>query len=224
MGQKVNPKAFRLGVVADWDSVWFDDKTYYKKTLQDYKIRKFLNIELFKAGISKIVIKRKSDFLDIYVSAARPGIIFGAGTIDLEVVSAQLKKIIQDTKLVIHIQEIKNPDSTAPLLAAWICAQIEKRVPFRRAMKMALQKCLKSGSQGVKVACAGRLAGIEIARTEWYKEGKIPLHTIRANIDYSAQNAQTTYGIIGVKVWIYKGEVNKQSLHDQDTKKNTKVK
>ncbi len=223
MGQKVNPKALRLGFIGadDWDSVWFDDKLYSEKILQDAKIRKFLNSELNKAGVASIKIKRKADHLDIYVSVARPGIIFGAGSIDLEIISKEVKSLLNIQNLVIHIIELKQPDSDANLLCAWICSQIEKRVPFRRVLKMAIQKSLKSGAKGVKVSASGRLAGIEIARTEWYKEGKIPLHTLRANISYSAQNAFTTYGIIGIKVWIYKGEVTKEK--NQELKQNIKV-
>ncbi len=223
MGQKVNPKALRLGFlgVDDWDSVWFDDKSYAHKVIEDSKIRKFLNTELVKAGVAKIQIKRKADHLDVYVSVARPGMIFGAGSIDLEVINKQLKKHIKIQNLVIHIVELKQPDTDATLLCAWICSQIEKRVPFRRVLKMAIQKSLKSGSKGVKVSASGRLAGIEIARTEWYKEGKIPLHTLRANISYSAQDSYTTYGIIGIKVWIYKGEVTKEKI--QLKKEKTKV-
>tara|TARA_B100000427_G_scaffold138364_1_gene115102 strand:+ start:3454 stop:4119 length:666 start_codon:yes stop_codon:yes gene_type:complete len=211
MGQKANPKALRLGITDDWDSTWYDFYNYSDKLLEDFKIRNFLKSELSRAGISSINILRKSDQLEVNVICARPGIIFGKTGIDLEIVNEQLSKLINQKNLVINIVENKSPDATASLIAAWICGQIEKRIPFRRAMKSAMQKCLKSGVNGVKVSCSGRLAGIEIARCEWYKEGKVPLHTLRANIDYSFNEALTTYGKIGVKVWLYKGDVIKKN-------------
>ena len=211
MGQKANPKALRLGITDNWDSTWYDFYNYYDKLLEDFKIRNFLKLELTRAGISSINILRKSDQLEVNVVCARPGIIFGKTGIDLEIVNEQLSKLINHKNLVINIVENKSPDASAPLIAAWICGQIEKRIPFRRAMKSAMQKCLKSGVNGVKVSCSGRLAGIEIARCEWYKEGKVPLHTLRANIDYSFNEALTTYGKIGVKVWLYKGDVIKKN-------------
>tara|TARA_B100000427_G_scaffold329816_1_gene348088 strand:+ start:3445 stop:4116 length:672 start_codon:yes stop_codon:yes gene_type:complete len=210
MGQKTNPKALRLGITQGWDSTWYDFYNYSDKVLEDFKIRNFLKTELSRAGVSLIDIKRKSDQLEINVVCARPGIIFGKTGLDLEVINEQLRKKIKQNNMVINIVENKSPDATAALISAWICGQIEKRIPFRRAMKSAMQKCLKSGVNGVKVSCSGRLAGIEIARCEWYKEGKIPLHTLRAKIDYSFNEALTTYGKIGVKVWLYKGDVIKK--------------
>lgn len=209
MGRKVNPKGFRLGFTEDWESIWYDFKNYDTKVFEDFKIRNFLKVELDRAGISEIKILRKADQLVVNVTVARPGLIFGKSSIDLNIITESLKKIIK-RPLNISILENKKPDATAELIASWICGQIEKRVPFRRAMKMAIQKSLKSGVNGVKVSCSGRLGGIEIARCEWYKEGKVPLHTLRAKIKYAFDEALTTYGKIGVKVWLYKGEKIKQ--------------
>ncbi len=206
MGQKTNPKALRLGIADEWDSVWYDSANYSKKIMQDFIIRNYLNEELSRAAVTKIKILRKSDHLEIVPVVARPGVIFGKTNIDLELITKELRDKLKITNLKITIEENKNPDANAKLLSTWICGQIEKRIPFRRAMKMAIQKCLKSGAKGVKVSCSGRLGGIEIARCEWYKEGKIPLHTFRSIIDYSFNEALTTYGKIGVKVWIYHGD------------------
>ena len=215
MGQKTNPKVLRLGITEEWDSIWFDTYGYQKKILEDFKIRSFIKSELARAGVSKVQIFRKTANLEINVTVGRPGIIYGKSGIDLDYISEQLNKLI-DKRAMINIIENSNPDCTASLIAAWACNQLEKRVPFRRVMKMAIQKCLKSGANGVKICTAGRLGGVEIARTEWYKEGKIPLHTFRAIIDYSFDEAITTYGKIGVKVWIYKGEKlkNKEIIED----------
>ena len=221
MGQKVNPKAFRLGVTEDWDSVWFEEANYKNNILEDFKIRNFVKKELARSGVSKVKILRKADQLDVLVTVARPGVIFGKSNIDLELIIEELSHLI-NRKLSIKIIENDNPDCTADLIAAWICGQIEKRVPFRRAMKMGMQKCLKSGANGVKILSSGRLGGVEIARSEGYKEGKVPLHTIRAIVDYSFKEALTTYGKIGVKVWIYKGEKlkNKETVKSALSKKN----
>ena len=219
MGQKVNPKAFRLGVTEECDSVWYDLKNYSSKVHEDFIIRNFIKAELSRAAISNIQIKRKSDTIEINVTSARTGVIFGKSGIDIELVASALKKLIKQNMLSINILENKKPDSSAHLLASWICGQIEKRVPFRRAMKMAMQKSLKSGVNGVKVSCSGRLGGIEIARCEWYKEGKIPLHTLRAKVDYAFDEALTTYGKIGVKVWLYKGEKLVQTFTNMEGKK-----
>ena len=205
MGQKVNPKAFRLGITEEWDSTWYDSRNYSDKVMEDFKIRSYLKVELARAGVSRIQVLRKSDQLEINVSVARPGLIFGKTSLDLDLIKKELEKTL-GKKFGLNIIENNNPDATSALIAAWITGQIEKRIPFRRAMKMAMQKCLKSGVNGAKVSCSGRLGGIEIARCEWYKEGKIPLHTLRADIDYAFDEALTTYGKIGVKVWLYKGE------------------
>jgi small subunit ribosomal protein S3 len=207
MGQKANPKSLRLGISDDWESTWYDFYNYSDKVMQDYVIRNYLNNEFSRCGVSSIRINRKSDQIDVIVTVSRPGVIFGKNSMDLDLIRLDLSKKINVKNLVINILENKSPDATASLVASWICSQIERRIPFRRAMKSAIQKCLKSGVNGVKVSCSGRLAGIEIARCEWYKEGKIPLHTLRANIDYSLKKADTLYGTIGVKVWLYKGDV-----------------
>ena len=221
MGQKVNPKAFRLGITEDWDSIWFEESNYKNNILEDFEIRKFIKAELSRAGISKVKILRKADQLDVLVTAARPGVIFGKSNIDLDFIVEELQKKI-NRKLSIKIIENENPDCTAELIASWVCGQIEKRVPFRRAMKMAIQKCLKSGANGVKILSSGRLGGVEIARSEGYKEGKVPLHTLRAIVDYSFKEALTTYGKIGVKVWIYKGEQlkSKELVKSAESKEN----
>ncbi len=219
MGQKAKPKSLRLGITDDWDSIWYDTYNYNKKVLEDFKIRNYLKAEFSRAGVSSITVKRKSDQIEVNVHVARSGMIFGKAGLDIEFITADLKKKIKQTNLVINIIELKNPDTNAALIAAWICGQIEKRIPFRRAMKMAMQKSLKSGVNGVKVSCAGRLGGIEIARCEWYKEGKIPLHTLRAKIDYAFDEALTTYGKIGVKVWLYKGEkIITKGIQEKDVK------
>ena len=220
MGQKVNPKGFRLGVTEESDSIWYDFDNYSEKVYEDFIIRNFIKKELSRAAISAIQIKRKSDNIEVVVHSARTGVIFGKSGIDIDLLSLDLKKLIKRDVVIITIKENKKPDSSANLLASWICGQIEKRVPFRRAMKMAMQKSLKSGVNGVKVSCSGRLGGIEIARCEWYKEGKIPLHTLRAKVDYAFDEALTTYGKIGVKVWLYKGEQLQTSSVNLEVEKN----
>ena len=205
MGQKCHPKALRLGINQEWDCNWFSKLNYADYLSTDLIIRKFLNNEFQKAGVSRVVVNRKSDFLQAIVFVSRTGVVFGRNAMDISLISSDLSKRIGQ-KISILVKEQTNPDCCSKLISKWICFQLEKRVPFRRAMKMSIQKVLKSGGQGIKIMCSGRLGGIEIARTETYKEGKIPLHTLRANIDYSLSEAHTTYGIIGVKVWIYKGE------------------
>ena len=222
MGQKANPKSLRLGISDTWDSVWFDTKKYSDKVLIDQTIRNFINKELFKAGITKIVISRKSDYIDVAVSVARPGIVFSKSGLDLDFINVALRKLI-NSNVNIRVLEHLNPDSSAPIICAWVCSQIEKRVPFRRAMKMAIQKCLKSGAYGVKISASGRLGGVEIARCEWYKEGTIQLSTFKNLIDYSSKQAKTTYGIIGVKVWISKGIVEQPEVQ-KEIKKSVKSK
>ena len=219
MGQKTNPRALRIGISDDSDSVWFDDREYGAKILEDFSIRNFLQKEFKVAAVSKICIFRKADQIEVNVHSARAGVIFAKNSIDIDVITEQLNHRIKN-KVVINIIENKKPDLTATLLAEWISAQIVKRVPFRRAMKMAMQKALKAGAKGIKVSCSGRLGGIEIARTEWYKEGKVPLHTLRAIVDYSFCEADTTYGKIGVKVWVYKGQDVQQSMHLNPRDKN----
>lgn len=206
MGQKVHPKSIRLGIVKDWDANWFGTSEYKTLVLEDFEIRKFLKGELFRAGVSDITINRKAETTKAIVSVGRPGVIFGRNGKDLGLLAEQLKKIV-GKPVYIEINEIKNSELNARLLGEWVAFQLEKRVPFRRAMKMAIQKAMKAGAEGVKIGCAGRLGGVEIARSEWYLEGKVPLHTLRADIDYAFSEALTTYGKIGIKVWVYNGEV-----------------
>ena len=208
MGQKVNPKSFRLGISDEYDSVWYDIDKYSNKILEDFQIRLYLKKELQRAGVIKIQILRKTEQVEVKVTVSRSGVVFGKKGIDINFLKEDLKNKI-NSKIILNVLQLDNPDCSAKHISSWVCSQIEKRVPFRRAMKMAIQKCLKAGANGVKISCSGRLGGVEIARTEWYKEGKIPLHTLRAIIDYSFNEALTTYGKTGVKVWIYKGESNK---------------
>ena len=208
MGQKVNPKSFRLGISDEYDSVWFDLDNYSNKIYEDFQIRLYIKRELQRAGVIKIQILRKTEQIEVKVTVSRSGVVFGKKGLDLSVIKEDLKRKI-NSKIILTVLQLENPDCSSKHISAWVCSQIEKRVPFRRAMKMAIQKSLKAGANGVKISCSGRLGGVEIARTEWYKEGKIPLHTLRAIIDYSFNEALTTYGKTGVKVWIYKGEANK---------------
>jgi small subunit ribosomal protein S3 len=206
MGQKANPNGLRLGIVKDWDANWFSDTSYGVFLLEDFKIRNFLKKELFKGGVSRILVNRKAEYTEANVFIARPGVIFGKNTVDTSTLVAELKKLTGKT-VKVNIIEEKNIEMSSRLVGEWVTFQLEKRVPFRRVMKMAVQKSMKAGALGVKVMCAGRLGGAEIARSEWYREGKVPLHTLRADIDYAFSEALTTYGKIGVKVWIYKGDV-----------------
>ena len=216
MGQKSNPHGLRLGIVKDWDYTWFATDNYAANVLEDFNIRNFITNELSRAGISKINIKRKSDYVELIVKVARPGIIFGKSGIDIDLITADVSKMT-GKKTNIKITEEKNHDGNSRLLASWVTGQLERRIPFRRAMKMAIQKSQKAGAKGIRISCAGRLGGVEIARTESYMEGKVPLHTLRADIDYAFTEALTTYGKIGVKVWIYNGEIIKKenSLKNQ---------
>jgi small subunit ribosomal protein S3 len=206
MGNKTNPHVLRLGIIHDWDCNWFATREYAHTALEDFHLRKYLKDELDKAGVARIVINRRTGILEARVSVSRAGMIFGKRGIELDLITAELEKRTKQ-KVKITIVEEKNPEIISRLLSEWIAGQLEKRVPFRRAMKMAIQKALKAGAQGVKVRCSGRLGGTEIARTEIYREGKVPLHTLRADIDYAFSEALTTYGKIGVKVWVCKGEV-----------------
>ncbi len=206
MGQKVNPIGLRLGINRNWDSRWFPGNNLSANIGEDYKIRKFLKKELYYAGISQIIIERTAKKLRVTVVAARPGIIIGKKGADIEKLKNKLTKLIgKDVN--VNIQEVRRSGSDAQLAAENVAMQLERRVAFRRAMKKVMQNALKSGAKGIKVQVAGRLGGAEMARTEWYLEGRVPLHTLRAKIEYGFAEAQTTYGIIGVKVWIFKGEV-----------------
>ena len=207
MGQKVHPNGLRVGVIKDWNSRWYaDDKNFSDYLVEDYKIRKFVKSKLFVSGISKIEIERTAKFVKVNVYTAKPGLVIGKGGNLAEELKKQLSKMIgKDVNLI--IVEVKNIDLDAQLVAENICNQLERRISFRRAMKQAMQKTMKAGALGIKTAVSGRLGGADMARTEFYKEGTIPLQTLRADIDYGFYEANTTYGKIGVKVWIYKGEV-----------------
>ncbi|MCX5875237.1 MAG: 30S ribosomal protein S3 [Deltaproteobacteria bacterium] len=206
MGQKVNPIGLRLNIIRTWDSIWYADKDYAKKFLEDQSLRKFLKKRLFHAGISKIQIARTGDKLRIKLHTARPGIVIGKKGTEIEVLKAEIDKLT-GKECVLDIQEVRRPEADAQLVAENIALQLERRVAFRRAMKKSVNMALKFGAKGVKIACSGRLGGAEIARQEWVREGRVPLHTLRADIDYGIAEANTTYGKIGVKVWIFKGEV-----------------
>lgn len=206
MGQKVHPKGFRLGVIRTWDSNWYADRDYTDLLHEDYKIRKFIKERFYIAGISRIEIARTGNRVRVTIHTAKPGIIIGRGGNEVEVLRDELNKMT-GKNVSINIQEIKKPELDAQIVAETIAQQIEKRVAFRRAMKQALARTMRAGAVGMKVAVSGRLAGAEIARTEWISEGKVPLHTLRADIDYGFAEANTTYGKIGIKVWINRGEI-----------------
>ena len=205
MGQKVNPISNRLGIIRGWDSNWFGGKNYGDKLVEDYKIRKYLNARLAKAGIAKIVIERTLKLITITINTARPGIIIGKGGQEVDKLKEELKKIT-DKEVQINIFEIKRPELDAVIVGNNIARQLEGRVAYRRAIKMAIASTMRMGAEGIKILISGRLNGAEIARTEWYREGRVPLHTLRADIDYAVAEANTTYGVIGVKVWVYKGD------------------
>ncbi len=206
MGQKVNPHGFRVGVIKDWDSKWYAEKEFADYLVEDYNIRTYLKKRLYSAGISRIEIERASDRVKITIYTAKPGVVIGKGGSEIEKVKNELTKIT-DKKLILDIKEIKRPDKDAQLVAENIAQQLENRISFRRAMKSAMQRAMKAGALGIKTCAAGRLGGADMARTEFYSEGNIPLQTLRADIDYGFAEATTTYGQVGVKVWIYKGEV-----------------
>ena len=209
MGQKVHPHGLRVGVIKDWDSKWYADKKDFGDNLvEDYKIIKYLKKSLFAAGIAKIEIERNDNKVRVNIYSAKPGIIIGRGGAEKDKIKANVEKLI-GKNVIINIVEVKNAETNAQLVAENIAAQLERRISFRRAMKSCMQRAMKLGVKGIKTACSGRLGGAEIARTEHYHEGTIPLQTLRADIDYGFYEADTTYGKIGVKVWIYKGEVLK---------------
>ena len=208
MGQKVNPHGLRVGIIKDWDSHWFvDDKDFAFNVKEDNEIRKTLKQKYYQAAISKISIEKAANKVIITIYTARPGVLIGKQGAEIEVIKNTVAKICKGKQISINISEVKKPDADAQLVAESIAAQLEKRVSFRRAMKQAISRCMRSGIKGVKVSVAGRLDGAEIARTEHYHEGSIPLQTLRANIDYGFAEAHTTFGVIGIKCWIYKGEV-----------------
>jgi small subunit ribosomal protein S3 len=206
VGQKVHPKGLRIGIIKDWDAKWYADKDFSKLLIEDVKLRKYIKKRLFAAGVSKVEIERAANRIKITIFTAKPGIVIGRGGTEVESLRKELEK--QTGKQVnVNIAEIKVAEMDAQLVAENVAAQLVKRISFRRAMKQSVSRTMRLGAQGIKIACAGRLAGAEIARTEWYNEGKVPLHTLRADIDYGFAEANTTFGKIGVKVWIYKGEV-----------------
>ena len=207
MGQKVNPHGLRVGVIKDWDSRWFAKKADFGDTLvEDYNLRKTLKKQLYLAGVPKIEIERDASKVRIHIHCAKPGMVIGKGGAEIEKLRAQCEKQL-GKPVVINIVEVKRPDLDAQLVAENIAQQLEKRISFRRAMKSAMSRTLKTGAKGIKVTCSGRLGGADMARTEFYSDGTIPLQTLRADIEYGFAEADTTYGKIGVKVWIYKGEV-----------------
>ena len=206
MGQKVNPHGLRVGVIKDWDSKWYADAEFSDYLVEDYNIRKFLKKKLYSAGVSKIEIERASDRVKVIIYTAKPGVVIGKGGAEIEVTKKELSKLT-DKKVMVDIKEIKRPDRDAQLVAENIAQQLENRVSFRRAMKSCMGRTMKSGAMGIKTCCSGRLGGADIARAEFYSEGTIPLQTLRADIDYGFAEANTTYGKVGVKVWIYEGEV-----------------
>lgn len=206
MGQKTHPIGNRLGIIKTWDSRWFAKKEYADQLIEDVNIRKMIKERLFHAGVAKIEIERIGQKIRIIIHAARPGIIIGKKGAEVEKLRKDLESFT-GRETAIDIKEIRKPEINAQLVAENIAMQLEKRVAFRRAMKKAVASALRFGALGIKVSCSGRLAGAEIARTEWYREGRVPLHTFRADIDYGFAEARTTYGVIGVKVWIYNGDV-----------------
>ena len=206
MGQKVNPHGLRVGVIKDWDSKWYAEADFADLLVEDYNIRTYLKKKLYAAGVSKIEIERASDRVKVIIYTAKPGVVIGKGGAEIEKIKAEVQKFTSK-KLVVDIKEVKSPDRDAQLVAENIALQLENRVSFRRAMKSCMSRTMKSGAKGIKTSCSGRLGGADMARTEFYSEGTIPLQTLRADIDYGFAEADTTYGKVGVKVWIYKGEV-----------------
>ena len=206
MGQKVNPHGLRVGVIKDWDAKWYAEDDFADNLVEDYNIRKFLKNKLYAAGISKIETERASDRLKIVIHTAKPGIVIGKGGAEMQKLRAQCEKML-GKPVAINIVEVKAPELDAQLVAESIAQQLEKRISFRRAMKMSIGNAMRRGAKGIKIMCSGRLGGAEIARSEQYHEGTIPLQTLRADIDYGLAEANTTYGKVGVKVWLYKGEV-----------------
>ncbi len=206
MGQKVHPKGFRLGVLESWESRWFAEKEYADLLHEDLRLRSFIKKRLYHAGLSKIEIERAANKAKINISTSRPGIVIGKKGAEIDKLKSELSDVTE-REVYLNIHEVRRPDLDGQLVAENVALQLERRVAFRRAMKESVARATRMGAQGVKVRCSGRLSGAEIARTEWYREGRVPLHTLRADISYGTAEAKTTYGIIGVKVWIFRGEV-----------------
>jgi len=223
MGQKTNPIGLRLGIIKSWESRWYSEKDYSKLLQEDINLRKFLMKKLSTAGISKIIIERPAKLANITLHTSRPGVIIGKKGSDIEKLKKSVSKMISGD-VNINILEVKKPELDSQLVADNIAQQLEKRVAFRRAMKRAVQSAMRLGAGGIRVNCSGRLGGAEIARTEWYREGRVPLHTLRADVDYGVSRANTTYGICGVKVWIFKGEKFEKDLDLSDTSSKTNEK
>ena len=220
MGQKVNPIGLRLGITRGWDSIWFAKKKEYGKLLiEDYKIREFIKKNIVNSGISQVIIERTSKKCIISIYTSRPGFVIGKKGSDIEKIKKNLSKI-SSTEVSLNIKEVKKPELNSYLVAENIAQQLVKRIAYRRAMKRAMQSALRLGAKGIRVCIAGRLGGNEIARTEWLREGSVPLHTFRADVDYAEAEALTTYGIIGIKVWIYKGEVFSKEKNKLNNKEN----
>lgn len=206
MGQKVHPKGFRIGIIRDWDSNWYADRDYADLLHEDYKVRNMIKERFYTAGISKVEIQRTGNRVRITIHTAKPGIVIGRGGTEVEKLKQDLTKLT-GKNININIQEIRKPELDAQIVAENVAQQLEKRISFRRAMKQSVSRTMRVGGVGMKIAISGRLGGAEIARTEWYAEGKVPLHTLRADIDYGFAEANTTYGKIGIKVWINRGEI-----------------
>ena len=216
MGQKVHPRGFRLGVIEHSDSKWYARREYRDLLHEDLKLRKFLKERLYHAGISKVEIERAANKAKINIFTARPGIVIGKKGAEIEKLKQELARLTSKETF-INIHEVRRPDLDAQLVAENVALQLERRVAFRRAMKEAVSRGMRMGAQGIKVHCSGRIGGAEIARTEWYREGRVPLHTLRADISYGLAEAKTTYGVIGVKVWIFRGEI--LTRHEDETQK-----
>jgi small subunit ribosomal protein S3 len=224
MGQKVNPKGLRIGITRTWDSVWYDDKKAYSSNLhEDLEIQKYIEKEKRSAGISKVAIERFPDRVNVNIHAARPGVLIGKKGVDIEELKSELQKIASKN-VYINIIELKKPEKNSKLIAEQIASQIEGRFPFRRAVKQAINNAMRSGALGIKITVSGRLNNAEMARTESYKEGRIPLHTLRADIDYGFAEALTTFGLIGVKVWIYNGDILSKNQENEEDKYQVKRK
>ena len=215
MGQKTNPIGLRLGIIKSWESRWFSEKNYSELLQEDINLRRFLMKRLSSAGISKIVIERPAKLANITLYTSRPGVIIGKKGSDIEKLKKSVTQMVSGD-VNINIVEIKKPELDSQLVADNIAQQLEKRVAFRRAMKRAVQSAMRLGAEGIRVNCSGRLGGAEIARTEWYREGRVPLHTLRADVDYGVSRANTTYGICGIKVWIFKGEKFEKETSDSN--------
>ena len=209
MGQKVNPIGLRLGIVKTWESRWYAGKNYASYILEDHNLRKFIKMRLYHAGISRIEIERSAKRVRLRIFTARPGIVIGKKGAEIELLKRDLEKMVSQ-EILIDIQEVRKPEIDAQLVAENVALQIVRRVEFRRAMKRAVSSAMRFGAQGIKIISSGRLGGAEMARTEWYREGRVPLHTLRADIDYGITQAKTTYGVVGIKVFIFKGEILKK--------------